>query len=285
MEYNGLINSRDDGPVLKFNNHNIPHIAFKQHFNNTDSLKIYTYDSLNNWVMGWAIHLFNGSVPSLDLELDKDQYPHIAYDEGADLEYSWWGGSSWHTDVITSIGWIGVRITLKLDSYDRPHIAFKRDMQSKALYCYKDVTWHMSLLCDSSDGVFTCDLGLEIDKYNVIHAVYSCDSFITGFFKHAWHGLVGVEESMSKRDGLNLMVSTFPLDGCLTLRYRVEFDGEIEISICDITGSRCALIKREQATPGSYQERIEIKSLASGVYFLVLRQNNEQVLKKFLVIK
>lgn len=285
VEYNGQANSRDWSPTLKFNKHNIPHIAFREQIGyGVNSLKIYVYDSLNGWVMKWIMYI-DLSAPSLDFELDKDQYPHIAYCGGGDLEYRWWDGSSWHIDTITSIGWIGVRITLELDNYDRPHIAFKRDMQSKAIYCYKDVTWHMSLLCDSTDGVFRCDLGLEIDKYNVIHAVYSCDSFITGFFKHAWRGLVGMEESMSKEGVSDLTISTFPTDGCLTFRYRVLFEGEIEISIYDITGSRCALIKRERASPGSYQERIEIKGLTSGIYFLVLRQNNEQVSKKFLLIK
>lgn len=289
VEYNGLINSRDDGPILKFNKHSIPHIAFRQQVNNTDSLKIYTYDSLNNWVMKWAIHLFYGSAPSLDLELDKDQYPHIAYDEGAGLQYSWWDGSSWHTDTITSIGWVHVRITLALDSYDCPHIAFKRDMQAKALYCYKDTTWHMSLLCDSSDEVSFCDLGLEIDKYNIIHAVYSCDSFMTGFFKHAWRGLVGINETYSEdrmhKTGCRLEVFPNLSRSLLNIKYAPKNEGAAEIIIYDVIGVRRKSMMLQNCLLGSYQKRIDVGDIPSGIYFLVLKQNNEQVSRKFLLIK
>ncbi|MEO0123961.1 MAG: T9SS type A sorting domain-containing protein [candidate division WOR-3 bacterium] len=289
VEYNGQSDSRDWSPTLKFDKHNIPHIAFREQIGyGVNSLKIYTYDSLNNWVMKW-IEYIDLSARSLDFELDKDQYPHLAYDAGGDLEYRWWDGSTWHIDTLLTIGWVGVRIALELDNYDRPHIAVKPAMQSKAIYYYKDITWHVSLLCDSSDGVFTCDLGLEMDKYNTIHAVYSCDSFITGFFKHAWRGLVGIEEVGTRYTmqdaGLNMKVYPSVSYGLLSIEYNLRNGCDAELIVYDITGATRKSIKIGESESGNYRKILNLTNLSGGIYFLVIRQNNKQVSKKFILVK
>jgi len=47
----------------------------------------------------------------------------------------------------------------------------------------------------------------------------------------------------------------------------------------------CNYTKRENLLPGYYQERIDTKDLPSGIYFVVLRQDNDKVSKKFLLVK
>ncbi len=37
--------------------------------------------------------------------------------------------------------------------------------------------------------------------------------------------------------------------------------------------------------PGFYKIALDTKNLLSGVYFVVLKQNNEQISKKFLLIR
>lgn len=134
-----------------------------------------------------------------------------------------------------------------------------------------------------------CDLGLVIDKCNVIYAVYSCDSFTTGFFKHAWCGLVGIKETdleYSMRDtGQELEIYPNPSSGLLKIKYTLKNEGDAEIIIYDVIGVRKKSTMLQNCLSGTYQKRIDLGDIPSGIYFLVLKQNNEKVYKKFLLIR
>lgn len=69
------------------------------------------------------------------------------------------------------------------------------------------------------------------------------------------------------------------------IKFGVPRKGDITISLYDITGSRIESIRRENLIPGYYQEKIDTRNLSSGVYFIVFKQDNEKVNKKFLLIK
>jgi len=69
------------------------------------------------------------------------------------------------------------------------------------------------------------------------------------------------------------------------IKYGVPEESEISLVMYDITGSRAKTIKQQLAHPGYYEEKIDTKYLANGVYFLVLIQNNEKVVKKCIVLK
>lgn len=60
---------------------------------------------------------------------------------------------------------------------------------------------------------------------------------------------------------------------------------DAEIIIYDIIGARRKSIKIENRLSGKYQKRINLAGLSSGVYFVVLEQNNEKVSKKFLLVE
>lgn len=79
-------------------------------------------------------------------------------------------------------------------------------------------------------------------------------------------------------------MSTF-LKNDVIIKFGVPKEGDIKISVYDITGSRVKLIKREKVPPGYYQEKIDIEVFPNGIYFIVLKQGKEKVNKKFLVIK
>jgi len=69
------------------------------------------------------------------------------------------------------------------------------------------------------------------------------------------------------------------------MKFGIPRQGDISISVYSATGSRVKLTKRENLLPGYYQEKLNIRNLASGVYFIVLKQDNEKVNKKFLLVK
>jgi lipid A disaccharide synthetase len=71
----------------------------------------------------------------------------------------------------------------------------------------------------------------------------------------------------------------------LNIKYVITHTGATEVSLYDATGSMVNLIARKNLVPGYYQEKIDTRNLPSGVYFVVLKQDNEKVSKKFLLIK
>ncbi|MCK4822894.1 T9SS type A sorting domain-containing protein, partial [bacterium] len=71
----------------------------------------------------------------------------------------------------------------------------------------------------------------------------------------------------------------------MVIKFGVPSKGDITISVYDVTGSKVKSIKRNNLLPGYYQERIDTERLASGVYFVVLKQGDEKVSRKFLLVK
>jgi len=69
------------------------------------------------------------------------------------------------------------------------------------------------------------------------------------------------------------------------VKFGVPKQGDIAISVYDVIGSRMTFIKREDVLPGYYQKKIDTERLANGVYFVVLKQGDEKVSRKFLLVK
>ncbi len=294
VEYEGLNNRWTWPPSLKFDKHNKPHIVFTKTEGSGVVLRYYTYDSLNHWTLRWSKPLYGGGTVALDLELDSDQYPHIAYGEGAGLAYSWWDGSSWQTDYITGIGWVGVRIRLALDNYDQPHIIYLPDMMCRVWYCYKDSTWHNVWLCpDTNTGTCTNqDIDIQFDKkFCIMHALYPSQTMGIpfSFLSHAW-GEVVTKINEGKRSEIKEASIGFNIypnisSGLLNVEWIQGFQGGIELTIYDVCGKRVKSITERNCPIGNCKKTLNISDLASGIYFIVLKQNDKQVSKKFAIIR
>jgi hypothetical protein len=79
-------------------------------------------------------------------------------------------------------------------------------------------------------------------------------------------------------------LSTLLRDGA-SVKYGIPEENEISLVMYDITGSLVKTIKRGLVHPGYYEERIDTRDLANGVYFVVLRQSNDNVTRKCVVLK
>jgi hypothetical protein len=77
---------------------------------------------------------------------------------------------------------------------------------------------------------------------------------------------------------------TISSNNCV-IKFGVPHKKDITISVYDATGSRVELVKRKNIPEGYYQERLDTKAFANGIYFLVLKQGNDMVNRKFLVIR
>lgn len=69
------------------------------------------------------------------------------------------------------------------------------------------------------------------------------------------------------------------------VKFGVPKQGDIAISVYDVIGSRMTLIKREDVLLGYYQEKLDTGEFANGVYFIMLKQGDTKVSKKFLVAR
>jgi len=71
----------------------------------------------------------------------------------------------------------------------------------------------------------------------------------------------------------------------LLLNFAVPNNDDVAILIYDAAGARVKNLIKENLVPGYYQEKINTRNLPSGIYFIMLRQDNDKVSKKFLLIK
>ncbi|MGQ9535231.1 MAG: C25 family cysteine peptidase [bacterium] len=71
----------------------------------------------------------------------------------------------------------------------------------------------------------------------------------------------------------------------LTINYGIPVQGDIFLKIYDVTGSLVKSTSQANLHPGFYKVIVYTKGLPSGVYFVVLKQNEEQVGKKCMFIR
>ncbi len=80
----------------------------------------------------------------------------------------------------------------------------------------------------------------------------------------------------------NLKVTPNPCSGFMNLRFTIS---EQELMICDLyelSGVKVKSLLKEEKMPGSYEKRIDISGLKSGIYFCVLKTNNGIQTKKII---
>lgn len=284
---NDACDNWDYGPSLEFDQQNQPHIAFYQEGpgNGNDSLKYTYYDTpTNNWVFVYfmAIDYLN-SHASLSLALDNQDYPRIAYSNYY-LIYAWWNGSTWSTDYITDIGTWEIEIDLELDNLQNPHIVYTEEFNFKVNYCYKNAVWHIYQSLDNT-GYTLEDISFELDRFGKRHISYELDWLL----KYALGTFVGIAENdegywiQDTKCRLKILPSISY--GILNIECTIPVQDVVDLAIYNAGGAKIKSIKQKNYLPGSYQQRINISDLASGIYFVVLKQNNEQVSRKFLLIK
>lgn len=269
----------DFGPSLKIDSRNQPHIAYYQL--HPDSLKYLYYDNqLNTWVIVFCqfIGAVNSNV-SLSLVLDSQDHPGIAHSFDNAIAYSWNDGILWYTDIVGGAGYSEVSIALDLDSLENPHIAYSVEFNFWLEYAYKDTTWH---LCGPHYGT-AGHISLILDNNSNPHITFGPSLYyVTGKF-------IGIVENDKQQSFRNkrCRIRVFPniSSGLVNVEYTLPVKSEIELSLYDIYGVEIKTLEHRTFLPGNYHQVIDIGNLCSGIYFLILKQNNEQVSRKFLLIR
>jgi hypothetical protein len=279
-------------PSLKYDSNSVPHIAYSRCHGINDTLKYVVYDDSNNqWVTVHKIAC-HGTYP-LSLVLSQIDYPCIAYNHEGSLAYTWWDGSAWNTDYgIASIGWIDTRIRLALDSLDRPHILYKHWGTVFPRYCYKDTVWHMCGPVEPDTLEFHVDanLNLAFDCDNQPHISYKfvqVDTLFMSGFKYASGTFTGIKQVNNNilTPKCTLQIYPNPNQGIVYIAYTLLEYGGIELVVYDIAGIVVKQIKKGNFFPGDYKEKINTENLSNGIYFIMLKQGDDQISKKFLIVK
>jgi len=69
------------------------------------------------------------------------------------------------------------------------------------------------------------------------------------------------------------------------LRYGIPDKGDATISVYNILGARVWNVEQKSLLPGYYVQKINLEESPGGIYFVVLKQNDKQISRKFLLIK
>ncbi|MGQ9665133.1 MAG: T9SS type A sorting domain-containing protein [bacterium] len=284
----GHLMPSDWSPNLEINSHNVPLIAFHQHYSGpgNDTIKLARWiDVSQKWVVEPVVCNPDGGA-DISMVLNENDYPYIAHGVDIGLCLTWWNGTTWQTEYTgADIGWVDISIDLMLDTLGKPHIVYYQPLIGMR-YCYKDTIWHDCGIIDSSamrGGP------LRIDRMNHPHITYRGFSGQSILPKYARGTFVGIEEDDAgyRIDDTGLKIEVYPglVQGVLNVGYVISNPGDVEIVIYDVCGRVVKSVRHISAMPGHYKEKILLDGLGSGIYFVVLRQNNRQVAKKFLRIE
>jgi PKD repeat protein len=166
-----------------------PHISY---------VKMGTWNELRHAYFdgsSWITETVDGTGDGLlytSIAVDSAGRPHIAYagrknqPDGDDLRYAYFDGTSWVTATVDSAGSVGAHVSLALDGYDRPRLAYYDWTNRNLKYAWFDgTTWHISTVdAAGSVGEYT---SIGVDSTGLPHVSYY--DALHGTLRHATVGL------------------------------------------------------------------------------------------------
>ena len=95
---------------------------------------------------------------------------------------------------------------------------------------------------------------------------------------------VGVDDEDGALEPMAMTVAPNPSEGEAELRFHLEERGEVQIRVVDMKG-KVHLEKRMMAEKGELLERLDLSSLPSGTYTVVVEQREKRFEKKIVVVR
>ncbi|MGB9722103.1 MAG: T9SS type A sorting domain-containing protein [bacterium] len=278
-------------PCLRFDRKNTPHIAFGHCYGINDTLKIATYvDSNSTWFVEPVLGDYC-CASRVSLGLSRDDRPCIAFDWEGALIYSWCDSTSiWHFEGVAGLGQVGIRLVIDLDNLDNPHIVYLPDpLIAHPCYVFKrngiwyDCGW---IEPDPNSLTIDSDVAFDLDANNQPNVCYPTSSYGFKYAKGTFMDIKDNDTGYRIHDkGLRIKVHPNISYGYLTIEYSLRNTGDVEIEIYDVIGAKRKSIKFKNCQSGNYTKILNLSDLASGVYFVALKQNNEKVSKKFILMR
>ncbi len=159
-----------------------------------------------NWIIE-TVDSDSGNGTSI--KVDSHDYPHISYydNEGFNLKYAKWDGSSWNKEVVASIGAYSYFTSLALDADDYPHISyqytFDADTRELRYAKWNGASWNTEIV--DADGNGGWDSFLVLDSQGYPHISYLVHPVSASQLKYArWNGLAWNIEIVDSSTGVEI---------------------------------------------------------------------------------
>jgi hypothetical protein len=76
-----------------------------------------------------------------------------------------------------------------------------------------------------------------------------------------------------------------PFNPRTIINYELPISSEVQLEVYNLLGQKVALLVSEKQPPGSYEVEFNGESLASGIYYYILKTNSWQDIKKMILLK
>lgn len=76
-----------------------------------------------------------------------------------------------------------------------------------------------------------------------------------------------------------------PFNPTTTIKFSIPSESFVYLKVFDVIGREVAVLVNEEKIPGNYEVKLDASSLASGVYFYVIKASNYIQAKKMVLIK
>jgi len=95
----------------------------------------------------------------------------------------------------------------------------------------------------------------------------------------------GIDEDIDIVTGSPLLLSPNPSNGIATLSYAIEREGNVQISLHDVTGRMVKGLLNENKKAGRYSVNLNNSNLSSGIYFVHMETSGGVYTQKMTVVK
>lgn len=192
---------------------------------------------------------------------------------------------------------VGYSITCTWDNgfvlagYTTPQVLSDKDLWLIKIDSMGNILWQRTFGGIRDDGAYsietTSDSGFIIAGYTFSQPADTLYSEVYLIKTDSLGNVYGIEERNFgfEIESVELRIYPSVVRNSINIEWTLKKPACIELSIYDATGSKVKTIKETDIPIYHYKEFIDLHDLACGVYFMVLKQNNEEVSKKFILIK
>ncbi len=112
----------------------------------------------------WNTQIYGANVTRAEIAVDRNNRPHIIYEDDISEKYAYWDGTTWQVQVIYNAA--TTTYSIAVDSQNRPHIIY--DVDGMLTYTYwAGTSW---VTRDVAPGRFG---SLTLDSNNIPHIVFT----------------------------------------------------------------------------------------------------------------
>ena len=167
------------------------------------------------------------------------------------------------------------------------------DYQTSFFYNYitgRENKWSDPIqLFNSNAGKKKCSL--EIDQQDMLHLIWYEDIYegnydtVTVKYSTMQLNTSNVKTVTQSVKNLSLTCYPNPFNNMSNILYKIPSDGNVSLSIYDITGRKLKQIISNYHQPGSYNFKFKSSNFPSGVYFVKLIYNQQILTHKIILMK